>query len=167
MTDKAEIKAEAAAAKARVKAMRPWWKRKRVLIPVALVGAIVAASASSSTKEKVKSGPTDSVAVVSPAGIKGEAKEIADIESGACTSIADGAMGQLAVVVTNRSSKRSNYTLSVSFFDAAGVKVGDGYGGLQNLEPGAVAKDEITGFLADSSVLSDCKLVEVDRIASI
>lgn len=39
-----EVQAEAKAAKARAKAMRPWWKKKRVILPLGLVALIAIAA---------------------------------------------------------------------------------------------------------------------------
>ena len=48
-----------------------------------------------------------------------------------------------------------------------GTKIGDGNAYVQNVEPGAVAKDSVSGVLTAGSTLDTCKIVSVSRTAAL
>ena len=62
-----EAKADAKAAKARAKSLRPWYRKKRFILVIAIVAIIVIAIASNASKKSsspTSSGPTPTVAGV-------------------------------------------------------------------------------------------------------
>jgi hypothetical protein len=65
--DRKTMKADAAAAKARSKAARPWYKKKRFIIPLALLVLIVFASLAGSGDEDAPEPQTDEQAADEPA----------------------------------------------------------------------------------------------------
>ncbi|MFF7879133.1 FxLYD domain-containing protein [Streptomyces californicus] len=67
--------------------------------------------------------------------------------------------------VTNRSSKPSNYIISVEFVDADGTRVGEGTAALNNLAPGQVSKEKAQGLTQVSGKV-ECRVTKVTRYAS-
>jgi hypothetical protein len=168
----AEAKAQVAAAEATAKALRPWFKKKRFIVPGALVGLVAIGSGMTSVSgPKIVSGAPATVAAVGAEtsatvlGVKGEPNEIADVVTdGACSG--ESGLGKMPILITNNSSKPSNYSIETVFFDAAGVQIGDGYSSVQNVAPGAKAKDNAGGFLTGESEVASCKIVSVDRYSA-
>lgn len=74
---------------------------------------------------------------------------------------------EAAGTVTNGSSKRSNYSIEVSFVDGDGRQVATSGALVSNVEPGQQAKWSATG-VGDSATTWDitCKVVDVTRYAS-
>jgi Protein of unknown function (DUF2510) len=122
--------------------------------------------ASSNDSSKPVATAADTSAEDTIPGVRGEPGEIADVkQNGKCT----GSYGtaSMPLLITNSSSKPSDYSVDVSFFDSDGVKIGDGLAYIQNVAPGAKAKDEAGGFIADKSRIASCKIVSVDRTAAV
>ncbi|WP_069743050.1 FxLYD domain-containing protein [Streptomyces sp. EN23] len=67
--------------------------------------------------------------------------------------------------VTNRSSKASNYIISVEFVDKDGTRLGEGTAALNNLAPDQVSKEKAQGLTQVSGKIS-CKVTKVTRYAS-
>lgn len=67
--------------------------------------------------------------------------------------------------VTNRSSKSSNYIISVEFVDKDGTRLGEGTAALNNLAPGQVSKEKAQGLTQVSGKVT-CKVTKVTRYAS-
>ena len=85
-----DAKAQAEATKAYAKAMRPWYKKKRVIIPAGLVALTIAASAGSGTEN------SDS----SSAGAASASIEKSSSKSGG-SSESDGKSGKVGQALTN------------------------------------------------------------------
>ena len=115
-------------------------------------------TASSDTAGAISVGADTTTGTVSEGG------EAADVTAGTCTDKVDG-IAVMPVTVENSSSKRSDYILEVSFFDAAGVKIGDGTNVISNVDPGGKAVGEVTGFI--TGTVSSCTLAKVDRTDSL
>jgi Protein of unknown function (DUF2510) len=131
-------------------------------VGIAVVAFAVIALISVATKND---GKKDASAGKTVAGVGGVANEIGDVSvSGKCD--AQYGLATAGVMITNSSSKPSNYSIEVSFFDQSGVKIGDGVAYVQNVAPGTSAKDEAVGTIAEGSTLSKCKIANVDRTAA-
>ncbi|OEJ22566.1 hypothetical protein BGK67_34190 [Streptomyces subrutilus] len=69
------------------------------------------------------------------------------------------------LLVTNRSSKASNYTVQVEFVDGAGKRLSEAYGVTNGVAPGqqsavtAQSLDQVTAKIT-------CRITEVNRYAS-
>lgn len=97
-----EARADAMAEKARAKAMRPWYKKKRFIIPIALVVLIVIASAAGGG-DKAKDKATEAV--------EGAAQEVATPDTVA-SGRADSQKEDQEVAI-GQSAKLSGYTATV------------------------------------------------------
>lgn len=85
-----------------------------------------------------------------------------DVEMTSCRA---GRIGrQASGVVVNHSSKRSNYSISVNFYDEAGTQVSEGADFVSNLAPDGRATWEVTAAGADTA--ERCEIVEVTRFAA-
>lgn len=85
-----------------------------------------------------------------------------DVELVTC---ADGEfLPDITVKITNHSSKRSNYSVSVNLLDSAGTKVGDGIAFANNIEPGQSAIEDL--LATTNGDFATCQLMEVQRYAS-
>jgi hypothetical protein len=169
----AEAKAQVAAAEATAKALRPWFRKKRFIVPGAFVGLVAIGSGMTSVSgPSITSGAPLTVAALGTEstsgtfiGVKGEPNEIADVVmDGTCSG--ESGLGRMPILITNNSSKPSDYSVETVFFDAAGVQIGDGYSSVQNVAPGAKAKDNAGGFLSGESDVASCKIVSVDRFSA-
>lgn len=158
MSDPREARADAAAEKARQKALRPWYKKKRtwVLGIVGLFVVIAIASSTSDEKTPVRSGDAASSSGNTnnpPAG---------DVTMATCEQ---GQFGPtVRVTITNRSSKRSNYLVSANLEDAAGNKVGEANGASNNVEPGQTATADL--LASANGGFTRCVVKNVERFAS-
>ena len=110
-----KAKADAKAAKARAKSLRPWYRKKRFILVIAIVAIIVIAIASNASKKSsspTSSGPTPTVAGVNQGA--GSADASGDV-SGATLGQPDAlCIWGSTLTVTNHSSKRSNYLIELA-----------------------------------------------------
>lgn len=188
-----DAKAQAKAAKAYAKATRPWFKKKRFILGglLVLVVAISAVSAGgedgegdetaaaptkteqSAGAEEDESTPdseadesTDSEDAVEVSKGFGSADATGDVEVIECTTheLLDSPVAKLRI--TNNSSGRSNYFVTVAFESPdRSQRFGEGMGSSMGLEPGQMTEVEATGF---DDVTGDfgCNVIEVQRTAS-
>lgn len=149
--------------KALAKASRPWYLKKRFWALGAFGIIIVAAAAGSGGSG---SGTTDTKqnGGVSSLSNNGENPPQADVAMSKCTNGEYG-LADVEVTITNHSSKRSNYTVSLNLLDSSGVKVGEGTAISNNIEAGQSAVESV---LASSSgkTFATCQVTEVNRFAS-
>ncbi|CAL9352813.1 FxLYD domain-containing protein [Streptomyces pilosus] len=88
-----------------------------------------------------------------------------DVELTKCGTDDSGMFPQAELTVTNRSSKTSNYLISVEFTDEAGTRKGEGTAALNNLAPDQRAEEKAVG-LSDAPSGLKCKITKVTRYAS-
>ncbi|MBT2510316.1 hypothetical protein J7I98_31570 [Streptomyces sp. ISL-98] len=69
------------------------------------------------------------------------------------------------LTITNRSSKTSNYIISVEFVDASGTRLGEGTAAANNVAPGQKVKEKAQS-LDDTSGKINCKVLKATRYAS-
>ncbi len=164
-----EARADSKAAKARAKALRPWYRKKRFIFSIAIlviIGIVVASQAGSKdATTKSSSNPTATVIGVDK-GL-GTADASADV-TGATIGQPD-AIGFRAVTmtVTNNSSKRSNYLIDLSIESPDGATQYDtSIASVNNLEPGQTAA--VTGLPITKEVPADAivTIKTVTRLAS-
>lgn len=165
--DRREANADAKAAKARAKAMRPWWKKKRFILPLAfviLIAIIAVTTGNSGDDTEQASTGSDSE---SDGATSGQADEADDIT---VTSCEKDDIGMRTVKVgweaTNNSSKRSNYLVSFTIEDDAGVKVGEAHDVINDVEPGQTARSDAVGSVSGEPASVKCRTTNVDRLAS-
>lgn len=179
MTDYRDAKAEAKATKARAKAMRPWFKKKRIMIPLVFVLFVVIAAAASGGSDNStnlnasdNSPETSEAAAAAPTtpGVRqglGTKDASADVELISCAR--DQYLGRKAnIKVTNHSSKPSNYIIEVVFESADGKEqLGTGSTFVNGLEPGQSKQDDVIAFdSTDSSTPGKCRVSSVQRNAA-
>lgn len=159
-------KGDLAAEKARAKAERPWFKKKRYLLSIAFVALMVIAVASSGgDDDKVATGTTDRPASEQPSSAQSRKSELDDVRATSC-EVAYG-FATIGLQVVNNSSKESNYVITLGLVDATGAKVGDGFGSTNNLKPGQTANIEGSGTVSDAAEGPvSCVVEEVERYAS-
>ncbi len=168
MTDYKDAKAEAKANKARAKAMRPWFKKKRFIFGGLLLVLVIASVASGSGSDTDGGGGGDND---TPSGVNSDFSTNsdnppeADVEIVSCAKTVIDTV-EVALRVTNNSSKASDYTISIGIEDASGAKVGDGFASTSNVNPGQVANVEGFATLTGSPSSFKCVLEEVERFAS-
>lgn len=148
--------------KALAKASRPWYAKKRFWA-LGVVGIIIVAMAAGSsggsggTSTKQNGG-------VSTLSNNGKNPRQADVAMSKCSNGEYG-LADVEVTITNHSSERSNYMISLNLLDANGVKVGEGTAISNNVEPGQVAVEDALAS-ASGKAFSTCKITDVNRFAS-
>jgi hypothetical protein len=66
------------------------------------------------------------------------------------------------VLITNRTSKESNYIVSVEFVDSSGKRLGEALAAVNNLAPGQKAEETAQGLDTITGKM-ECKVTEVTR----
>ena len=185
-TDRATARADAKAAKARSKAMRPWYKKKRFVLPLALLAVIVAVSLTAPGAEEepgVVAGdpdaPTTEPAADAPPTTAPEESDgprtvsgntenppEADVAITECTTDELGYMQALGTV-TNNSSKASNYSVEIAFETPDGsTQLASTATFVSGLEPGQNAPLEAFSFEeAPADGQFACRITGVTRFA--
>lgn len=171
-----EAKANLKAEKARIKAMRPWYRKKRFVLPLAvLVIAVIAVAASGGSDDAddvAGSGASsdtadDASSDSGPRSLSGndENPPANDVELTACRT--DDLNHLEAVIeVTNKSSKASNYSVTVAFESPDGSQQYDtGAAFINGLEPGQSKTEDVATFKEPSGEYT-CRITEVDRFAA-
>ena len=180
MSDEARLaKAEAKAAKAKAKGLRPFYKKKRWLSVAAIVVLIVIIASSGggsgdnestsnsvapeeSTDETVASGQTEDT-ISTGLGSKDATDDVNSLDCGTPDSL--GFINP-SVNVTNNSSKSSTYFITVTAESADGAtKYDDTVIMITSLAPGQTMTEEGM-FLNDIPTGAVCKITEVQRTAS-
>lgn len=105
------------------------------------------------------SAPAKETAAGVPDGPKG------DVRITACKVDATTSWPSAELLITNRSSKTSNYMVSVEFVDASGKRLADAFTATNNLAPGQQAEETAQG-LATIKAKIKCQVTEVTRYAS-
>jgi hypothetical protein len=156
--------AEAKAAKARAKALRPWYKKKRTWIiatVLLLIGAGIAGGSNSSTS----SGGSGNSGVSSGLGANDASGDVTDVQIGSPDILG---LRSVTLQVTNHSSKRSDYVIDLSVESADGATQYDTTTALvNNVEPGQTANPDafpLTKRIPDDAVV---KVKTVERTASL
>ena len=67
------------------------------------------------------------------------------------------------IAITNSSSEASGYLISVQFFDADSTQIGTGFAAVLSVQPGAKARTDGVGTIAQGSTMSRCEIVSVNR----
>lgn len=148
--------------KALAKASRPWYAKKRTWA-LGVVGLIVVAAAAGSGGSKGTT-KTKSNGGVSTLSNNGSNPPQADVAVESCTIDAIG-YPKAGLRITNHSSGRSNYMISINFLDAAGTKVAEGAAISNNVDPGQSAIETAGGLASVKGALT-CKVTDVNRFAS-
>ena len=165
-----EARADSKAAKARAKALRPWYRKKRFIFSIAIlviIGIVVASQAGSKdATTKSSSNPTATVIGVDK-GL-GTADASADVTgAGDRPARRNRIPRRQPTTVTNSSSKRSNYLIDLSIESPDGAAQYDtSIASVNNLEPGQTAA--VTGLPITKEVPADAivTIKTVTRLAS-
>lgn len=149
--------------KAMAKASRPWYLKKKFWA-LGVVGIIIVAAAAGGGSDGSKgSTSTKSNGGVSTLSNNGSNPPQADVAITACST---GLIGpEAALRITNHSSGRSDYMVSVNFLDASGTKVAEGTAFSNNIEAGQSAVEKAVGFTETKGALT-CTVTDVNRFAS-
>jgi hypothetical protein len=165
-----EAKAAAKAAKAYAKASRPFWKKKRFIIPVVLIviGIGVAASGGGDETEPERAGETDTdkkgSGVDSDFSTNKENPPGDDVEIVSCEVDEFGLVSAVAEI-TNHSSKESDYLITMNV-ERGGTVVGEAFGSQDNVDAGQSAQTDVVGTVSGEGGDVTCILEEVERFAS-
>jgi len=169
MSDEARLaKAEAKAAKAKAKGLRPFYKKKRWLSLAAIVVliAIIASSGGGSDNagdSKSSDSPSTEDTIGTGLGSKDASADINSINCGTPDAIG---MVYPSVNVTNNSSKASSYFITIVVESADGAtKYDDTIVMITDLAPGQTMTEESI-FTNDIPEGAICRVTEVQRTAS-
>lgn len=147
--------------KALAKASRPWYAKKRFwLLGVIVLIIIISISNSGSSKNT----NTKNNGGVSTLSNNGSNPPQADVTLTSCTVDSSG-YPTAALKITNHSSGRSSYTISVNFVDDSNTKVAEGASFSSNVDPGQSALETAGGTAVVQGAVT-CKVTNVDRFAS-
>jgi hypothetical protein len=142
------------------KASRPWYAEKRFWA-LGLVAFFVTMTALGASKTPASS---ENVGGVRTLSVNGANPPQADVTLTSC-SIGEYGLPSVKILITNRSSGRSNYIVSVNLLDAAGTKIGEGFASSNNVEAGQSAVDDVAAMVS-AGTLARCVVTEVNRFAS-
>ncbi|HEX2040578.1 MAG TPA: hypothetical protein VHF47_12710 [Acidimicrobiales bacterium] len=160
MGEAREARAEAAAEKARRKAMRPWYKKKRTWVLGILGVVVVVALAGGGGGDDDRSG--DAASEADSSSRNTENPPVQDVTVTVCEP---GQFGPTVKVrITNHSSKRSNYLISANLENANGDKVGEANGASNNVDAGQTAESDL--LASASGEFTRCVVKNVERFAS-
>ena len=179
MDDARSARADAKAATARAKALRPWYRKKRWILSM-VVGALIALSAiggiaSGGKNDSAAGSANNDVGVPSSATVSSAplshfttASHPAadDVDLAGCELDHDTGFGTATLAVTNHSSKESNYIVTVEFADAHGTQVGTADGFVNNVSSGQRARSSAVGTYDGPEAGVTCQIKSVDRMAS-
>jgi len=152
--------------KALAKASRPWYAKKRTWLGgffgLCIVGAMISAAGSggNSTGTKQNGG-------VSTLSNNGKNPPQADVTLSSCS--VDGLTNwpEAELRITNHSSERSDYMISINFLDSSGTKLADGTVISNNIEPGQSAVESTSGLKSwPKGAAISCSVTDVNRFAS-
>lgn len=88
-----------------------------------------------------------------------------DVKVTGCKVDATTSWPAAELLVTNRSSKTSNYLISVEFVDGSGKRLGEAFSSVNNLAAGQQAEETAQGLDTITSKIK-CRVTEVTRYAS-
>ena len=86
----------------------------------------------------------------------------ADAAITACTPGPDNGKPVASGQVTNSSSKTSNYSIRIGFYDASGNKITDGLDAVTGVEAGSSSPWSVTGLKSMNGAV-DCRVAGVTR----
>lgn len=141
-----EAKAQAKAAKAYAKAQRPFWKKKRVILPaiVVLLIIVLVASNGGDDKDASTNSPTAGSEVSKGLGARDASGDVTVVR------LADpDVLGfrTAEVKITNNSSKRSNYLVELSLESTDGrTQYDTAVATAQNVDPGQTTGGSVLPF---------------------
>lgn len=149
--------------KAMAKAARPWYAKKRTWV-AGIIGVFVIAGIASSSSGSKGSTSTKTNGGVSTLSNNGSNPPQADVAVTSCTADQFG-YPKAGLRITNHSSGRSDYIISVNFLDGSGTKVAEGAALSSNIDPGQSAIESAGGLTSVKGALT-CKVTNVNRFAS-
>jgi hypothetical protein len=159
-----DAKAEAKAAKARVKFLRPRYRKKRYIFTIALSALIIGMIATSGNHNATTSSTPGVAGVDNGIATADASADVTDPVLRAPDSIG---FRTVTMTVTNNSSKRSNYLIDVSFESADGTTQYDtSFASVNNLEPGQTTTAKAISTTKDIPVDAIVKIKTVSRLAS-
>jgi hypothetical protein len=127
-----------------------------IIAILVVIGAVASAGGSTSASDSSDTGARSGLST------NNDNPPTADVT---ITKCAEGAYGlaDLQVEITNNSSKRSNYTVSLNLEDSSGRKVGEATAISNNVDAGQVALEDAFGT---GEGFATCKIKEVNRFAA-
>ena len=162
-----DAKAQAKAAAARNKALRPWYRKKRYIFSIAII-AIIALVASQGSKDDTTTDSTNPNAAAS--GIDnglGTKDASADVSRAVLGPVDAIGFRAVTLTVTNNSSERSNYLIDLSIESPDGLTQYDtSFASVINLEPGQTTTVEALSITKDVPVDAIVKIKTISRLAS-
>ena len=168
-----EASAEAKAAIARAKALRPWYRQDavKIILSIGVVLALVIAGASNKRSNSASStktmGPPATVSVGGVAKGFASADAAADVTGYFISERDFLGRREVTLTVTNHSSKRSDYSIAFSIDSADGMTQYDtSFASIDDLEPGQTVVADAASIgesVPDNAILT---LKKVQRLAS-
>ncbi len=127
---------------------------------VVLIAIVLAASGGDSGSSKGKSSASaKEIEADVPNGPEG------DVKITSCKVDETTSWPSAELLITNRSSKTSDYYVSVEFVDTSGKRIGEAFMAIDNLVPGQKAEETAQG-LDTIKVKIKCRVTDVTRYAS-
>ena len=172
MSDRREMRAEAAAEKARLKAMRPWYRKKRFILPIAFLALVVVlalAAGGDDTRDRVATGSGEGSRVVRAEATRTtEAERPTDIEilNKGFTQLKPGSIGNsylsYAAVLRNPNADQmaQSVRVNLTFYDGAGTVVKSASDTVAVILPGQ------TAAVGDSTAGANAARVEVQALVT-
>lgn len=162
-----ELKADAAAAKAAAKSLRPWWRKKRFIFPAVIVVIIIIAVVSSNSGGGGSTTASSSKSSAKTLSTNTKNPPTADVTVNACALDPTTGFYAAKLTVVNHSSKTSDYTVEVGLTSADGTtKYDTMLANVQNLAPGQSSPQTAQSLTSGVPAGATCKVDTVDRFAS-
>ncbi len=162
-----DARAEAKAAAARNKALRPWYRKKRYIFSIAII-AIIAIANSPGSKDDTT--PNSSNPNAAASGIDngiGTKDASADVSRAILGPVDAIGVRAVTLTVTNNSSERSNYLIDLSIESPDGLTQYDtSLASVNNLEPGQTTTVEALPITKEVRVDAVVKIKTISRLAS-
>ncbi|MFE6483761.1 FxLYD domain-containing protein [Streptomyces sp. NPDC057757] len=144
-----------------------------LFVVIGVVGAVVGSgdddsssstSSSSSVAEEPTKGKSSASSKEAPAAEVPKGPK-ADVKITKCEVDPTTTWPAAELLITNGSSKASNYLVSIEFVDSSGKRLGEAFASTNNLAPGQASEQTAQG-LDQITTKIKCKVTEVTRYAS-
>lgn len=139
-----------------------------LFVVLGIAGALLGSEDSPKAKEPATqaSAPAASAPAKAPASKPAAPSGAkADVKITACELDSTMGWAKAELTITNGSSKKSNYIVSIEFVDASGTRLGEAVAATNNLAPGQAANVTAQGLDQIKDKIT-CKVTEVTRYAS-
>ncbi|NUS76689.1 MAG: hypothetical protein HOV70_10880 [Streptomyces sp.] len=141
-----------------------------LLVVIGVVGAVASGGddgdkGASSVSEPAAGAPQEEPKEEAPAKVKAPDGPEGDVKITGCEVSSATGWPKADVLITNRSSKQSNYIVSVEFVDGTGKRLGEAFAATNNVAAGQEVEEDAQSLDKVEGKV-ECRVTKVTRYAS-